>query len=202
MKSASSPAHSLSFSVSLARSLRRAAALVLLGAVVACGAARTAPRTPPGRELSSITVTSPAFGQGSRIPVDHTCDGDDAMPELVLSSPPDGTKSLVIIVDDPDAPSGTFTHLVAFNLSPDVSRLRGGELAGAGPEARFGSNDFGAAHYSGPCPPRYEAHRYFFRVYALDTMLTLPEGSPRERVDAAMDGHVLGEGVLMGHFAH
>ena len=177
------------------------ASLSILGA---CGKPPIVPRTAPGAQLASITVTSPAFGEGSRIPVDLTCDGNDAMPEIVLSSPPEGTKSLVLVVEDPDAPSGTFTHAVAFNLSPELRKLPGGQELGAaaGEGARFGLNDFQVTRYSGPCPPKGEAHRYKFRVIALDTVLKLPEGAPRGQIDEAMDGHILGEGSLTGHFGH
>src|SRR5688572_17127170 len=177
--------------------------LPLLIVLIACGKQQIIPRTAPGATLSTITVTSPAFAEGARIPVDHTCDGKDIMPEWVLSSPPEGTKSLILIVEDPDAPSGTFTHMVAFNVSPDLRKLpMGAELTGAGDAARFGLNDFQAAHYSGPCPPKGEAHRYRFRVIALDTSLKLPEGAPRSQIDEGMDGHILGEGMLTGHFGH
>jgi Raf kinase inhibitor-like YbhB/YbcL family protein len=163
------------------------------------------PRWAPGvTSLASITVTSPAFAEGTRIPVDDTCDGSDLMPPLVLSSPPEGTKSLVLLVEDPDAPNGTFTHMVAFNLSPELRKLAGGADLGpqAGEGARFGLNDFQVTRYSGPCPPKGEVHRYRFRVVALDAAVRLPEGAPRGQVDEAMDGHILGEGALTGHFGH
>lgn len=177
-----------------------ALALVL---VAGCGKPQIIPRSAPGVQVASITVTSPAFAEGARIPVDHTCDGKDVIPEIVLSSPPENTKSLVLYVEDPDAPSGTFVHMVAFNLSPDLRKLPSGtELTNAGDNARFGLNDESVAHYSGPCPPRGEAHRYRFRVVALDTVLKLPEGTPRGQIDEATDGHIIGEGYLTGHFGH
>jgi Raf kinase inhibitor-like YbhB/YbcL family protein len=181
-------------------------ALLLVLAAVAAGCEKTVvePRyaASAGRG-GSITVTSRSFTDGSRIPVDHTCDGSDLMPEIVISSPPDNTKSLVVYVEDPDVSSGVFTHMIAFNLAPDLHKLPAApDLAAAGEAARFGLNDFGAARYSGPCPPKGEAHRYRFRVLALDTMLKLSEGAPRSQVDAAIDGHILGEGTLMGHFGH
>jgi len=183
---------------------RPALASALLLVLVACGKPAFEPRYAAGaRRGGSITVTSPAFGEGARIPVDHTCDGSDVIPELVLSSPPEGTKSLVLIVEDPDAVGGVFTHLVAFDLSPDLRKLpSGNDLATAGERARFGLNDFRATRYQGPCPPRGEGHRYRFRVLALDTMLDLPEGTPRGKIDEAMDLHILGEGTLIGQFGH
>jgi Raf kinase inhibitor-like YbhB/YbcL family protein len=180
-------------------------ALAFAGGVASASCAKTPiePRYAPGARLASITVTSPAFTPGGRIPVDHTCDGSDVRPELVISAPPPGTKSLVLLVEDPEATSGVFTHMIAFDVSPELRKLPGGaDLTGAGDAARFGLNDFGSTRYAGPCPPRGEAHRYRFRVLALDVVLGLPEGAPREKVDAAMDAHILGEGILSGHFGH
>jgi Raf kinase inhibitor-like YbhB/YbcL family protein len=176
----------------------------LLLVLAACTKPAIEPRYAPGAGRDgSITVTSRSFTEGTRIPVDHTCDGSDVMPELVFSAPPSATKSLVVYVDDPDAASGTFTHLIAFDLSPDLRKLPSApDLAAGGEAARFGLNDFGAPRYSGPCPPKGEGHRYRFRVVALDTMLRLPEGATRAQIDAATDGHILGEGTLTGHFGH
>lgn len=170
-------------------------------ALAACGKPPIVPRAAPGVQLASITVTSPAFNEGGRIPVDYTCDGKELIPELVLSAPPEHTKSILLLVEDPDAASGTYTHMVAFNLAPDLHKLPSGtDLVGE--TARFGLNDAQVAHYSGPCPPRGEAHRYRFRAVALDTMLKLPEGAPRSQIDEGMDGHIIGEGVLTGLFGH
>lgn len=175
----------------------------LLGFALGCGKPQIIPRSAPGVRVGSITVTSPGIGEGGRIPVDFTCDGKDLSPELVISAPPEGTKSLVIIVDDPDAPNGVFTHMVAFNVSPELHKLtEGSELKDAGEAARFGLNDFQVAHYSGPCPPKGEAHRYRFRVIAIDTMLKLSEGTPYGQINEAIDGHIVGEGSLTGHFGH
>lgn len=187
------------------RSLSLVAAPALVAGLLSLSCVKTPlePRIAPGVRLSSITVTTPAFGAAGRIPVDHTCDGTDVRPELVFSAPPPGTKSLVLLVEDPDAQSGVFTHMIAFDVSPEIRKLPGGaDLAGAGDAARFGLNDFGSTRYAGPCPPKGEAHRYRFRVLALDNVLGLPEGAPRDKVDAAMDGHILGEGILSGHFGH
>ena len=178
-------------------------AILLAVVLLACTKPPIVPRLAPGASNASITVTSPAFTEGARIPVDFTCDGTELMPELVISSPPEGTRSLVVLVDDPDAPSGVFTHMVGFNLAPGTRTIPGGtDLTGVGEAARFGLNDFEVARYSGPCPPQGEGHRYRFRVIALDTMLKLPEGAPKRQVDEAMDGHILGEGSLVGNFGH
>lgn len=180
------------------------AALLGLCLAAACGKPPIEPRYAPGvTHPASITVTSRAFTEGSRIPVDHTCDGNDVMPELVVSNPPENTKSILIVVEDPDTGGNAFTHMIAFNLSPDLRKLPSApDLATAGEAARFGINDFGAARFSGPCPPKGEAHRYRFRVIALDTMLKLPEGAPRSQIDEATDAHILGQGSLTGHFGH
>lgn len=180
-----------------------APAIVATALVLACGKPQIVPRSAPGVRLASITVTSPSFSEGSRIPVDLTCDGGEVLPELVLSSPPERAKSLLLTVDDPDAPSGTFVHMVAFNLPVDLRKIPSvPDLAAAIEGVHFGLNDFNVAHYSGPCPPKGEAHRYRFRITAIDTVLNLPEGASRERIDEAVDGHIVGEGMLTGHFGH
>ncbi|MFO0742692.1 MAG: YbhB/YbcL family Raf kinase inhibitor-like protein [Labilithrix sp.] len=177
--------------------------LSVIGLALACGKPQIVPRTAPGVVLASITVTSPSFPEGGRIPVDCTCDGTEIMPEIVISSPPENTKSLLVLVEDPDAASGVFTHMVAFNLAPELRKLPAGqELTNVGEGARWGLNDFSVAHYSGPCPPKGEAHRYRWRVIALDTMLKLSEGSPLSQVNEAIDGHIIGEGSLTGQFGH
>ncbi len=186
----------------------RLLSLALAAAFTAgCGKPQIVPRSAPGVGVVSITVTSPSFTDGGRIPVDHTCDGKDVLPEIVLSSPPENTKSLVVIVDDPDATSGVFTHMVLFNVSPETRKITSGSdpngmPSGAGDAARFGLNDFQNDRYSGPCPPKGESHRYRFRAVALDVPLTLPEGVAKSVVDEAMDGHIIGEGILTGHFGH
>jgi Raf kinase inhibitor-like YbhB/YbcL family protein len=178
-------------------------ALSLATFSAACGKPQIVPRAAPGVTVASITVTSPSFTEGGRTPVDNTCDGKDVVPELVFSAAPQGTKSLVVIVEDPDAPSGTFTHMIAFNVPPDTHKIPSApDLASLGEGVRFGLNDFQAAHYSGPCPPKGEAHRYRFRVVALDVMLNLPEGATRAQVDEGTDGHIIGEGTLTGYFGH
>jgi Raf kinase inhibitor-like YbhB/YbcL family protein len=177
--------------------------LALLVLLTACEKPPIQPRFAPNATGASITVTSPAFTDGSRIPVDFTCDGKEMMPELVFSAPPEGTKSLIVIVDDPDASSGVYTHMIAFNIAPDTHKIPGGmDLTDVGEAARFGLNSAGGARYAGPCPPKGEGHRYRFRVLAIDTMLKLPEGAPKGQIDEGMDGHILGEGSLMGHFGH
>ena len=165
-----------------------------------CRGAGVEPTAPPGVTMESITVTSREFSENAAIAVDHSCDGKDTIPPITWSSPPAATKSIAIIVDDPDAPGGTFTHFIAYAIAPDTHEIKSG--AEPGPPARIGKNDFGAVRYNGPCPPQGEEHRYRFQVYALDVALAIPEGAGRSDLDAAMSGHVLAKGVLTGIFGH
>ncbi len=149
----------------------------------------------------AIEVTSTAFEEGGAIPVRYTCDGLDVSPPLSWSSPPEGTRSVTLIAEDPDAPSGTFAHWVIYNLPPDTRRLpedvpnRRSLPSGA----LQGTNGAGSIGYTGPCPPG-GTHRYFFELYALDTELDLGAGATREEVVGAMEGHVLAEGRLLGTY--
>ncbi|WP_394848260.1 YbhB/YbcL family Raf kinase inhibitor-like protein [Pendulispora brunnea] len=160
-----------------------------------------APNPAPGVTVATIAVTSQAFTEGGPIPVDAGCDGKDVFPGLIWSAPPPGTRSLTLIVDDPDAPSGTFTHYIAFNLPPELRALReGGDPVKEG--GRLGRNDFDAVRYNGPCPPKSTEHHYRFTLYALDTPLGVKEGSQTADVVKAMNGHLLGQGTLTGRFGH
>jgi Raf kinase inhibitor-like YbhB/YbcL family protein len=174
----------------------------LAGAALgACKSGGAQPSPPPGVTLASLAVTSKSFPSSSAIPVDYTCDGADRSPQLTWSAPPAGTRSLAVVVDDPDAPGGIFTHWLVFNLRADTLALAEaidpGDLG-----TSVGINGFNRQGYSGPCPPRMELHHYFFRVFALDALLDAKPGANREAVDAAMSGHVLAEGALVGVFSH
>jgi len=144
-----------------------------------------------------LTITSPDFASGANIPSRCTCKGDDTSPTLQISGAPAAAKSLVLIVDDPDAPSGTFTHWLIGNLPPDTKLISAGATPSGGLQ---GINSFGTAGYSGPCPPA-GTHRYFFRLFALNTILALPAGASRAAWDAAMQGHVMAQTFLMGRFS-
>lgn len=167
-----------------------------------CGTSALNSQTRQDSSPSGFRMESLAFAQGKRIPQRFTCEGADISPELKWSAPPAGTRSLVLIVEDPDAPGGIWTHWVAYNLParareipesvPKQERLAGGGLQGL--------NSFGRIGYGGPCPPPGNAHRYFFRLYALDITLSLKPGASRQEVLAASKGHVLGEAHLMGRF--
>jgi Raf kinase inhibitor-like YbhB/YbcL family protein len=149
-----------------------------------------------------ITLTSPAFREGDTIPKQYTGDGKDASPPLQWDGGPEGTKSLALICDDPDAPRGTWVHWVLFNLPGDVRELAEGMPAEKvlTNGARQGKNDFGKIDYGGPAPPRGKPHRYFFKLYALDTLLDLQPGATKDQVVKAMEGHILTEGQLMGRY--
>jgi Raf kinase inhibitor-like YbhB/YbcL family protein len=151
----------------------------------------------------NIQIASDAFLEGEAIPTKHTCDGEDISPRLRWSDIPPNTKSLVLVCEDPDAPSGLFTHWILFNLPPTATELPEGvsveeRLANG---AIQGRNDFKRIGYSGPCPPpKGSAHRYFFRLYALDTELQLQAGASREDLVLAMDSYILARGHLMGTY--
>ena len=144
-----------------------------------------------------MKLISPDFSEGGNIPKHFTCDGQDISPTLKIEGVPQAAKSLVLIADDPDAPSGTFTHWLIWNLRPDVTEI----LATTPPAGAVqGVNDFGRNNYGGPCPPS-GVHRYYFKLFALDTTLELPAKSRRKVLDAAMQGHIIGEATLMGRYA-
>jgi Raf kinase inhibitor-like YbhB/YbcL family protein len=146
-------------------------------------------------EGTSMKVESSAFKENSPIPTKYTCQGEDISPPLNISNIPNNTKSLAIIVEDLDAPSGTFDHWIAWNLSP--TQLSLSENAQVPME---GLNHFNETGYRGPCPPKGKAHRYFFKVYALDKLLELSQGSSKQQLEASMKGHILGQGELVGTF--
>jgi Raf kinase inhibitor-like YbhB/YbcL family protein len=151
--------------------------------------------------VESLTVTSKSFASNGTIPVDYTCDGIDKSPPLTWSAPPAGTRSLAVVVDDPDAPGGDFTHWLVFGLRPDSLAI-GEAVDPAALGAFSGMNGFNRIGYSGPCPPRMELHHYYFNVFALDSPLEAKPGAARDIVDSAMAGHVLAKGTLVGTFAH
>jgi Raf kinase inhibitor-like YbhB/YbcL family protein len=142
-----------------------------------------------------MKVTSSAFQEGGSIPSKFTCDGGDTSPPLQIADIPSGAKSLVLIADDPDAPSGLFTHWAVWNISPQTSSIAEGKA----PKGAQGTNDFGKSGYGGPCPPS-GTHRYYFKVFALDRELDLPSNAKRRQLDAAIKGHVIGQGELMGRY--
>jgi Raf kinase inhibitor-like YbhB/YbcL family protein len=143
-----------------------------------------------------MKITSSAFQESGNIPSKFSCDGADTSPPLQIAGVPPEAKSLVLIVDDPDAPSGLFTHWTAWNISPQTNSI----AEGGTPKGVQGTNDFGKSGYGGPCPPS-GTHRYYFKIFALDRELDLPFGAKRGQLDAAMKGHVVGQGELMGRYS-
>ncbi|MCE5250471.1 YbhB/YbcL family Raf kinase inhibitor-like protein [bacterium] len=152
--------------------------------------------------MEKLTVTSTVFSAGGSIPSRYTCDGMDISPQLAWSDPPDGTKSFALICDDPDAPAGTWVHWVMYNIPAGVQELSekmpSQEKLGSG--ALQGTNDFRRIGYGGPCPPS-GTHRYYFKVYALDTMLDLKPGATKQQLLRAMEGHIRAQGELMGRYS-
>jgi len=147
---------------------------------------------------SSISITSPAFQAGGDIPAKFTCNGTNISPELQISGVPNEAKSLVLIIDDPDAPRGLFTHWIVWNIDPKTTQVAENS---APVGAVQGTSDFGKRNYGGPCPPS-GTHRYFFKMFALDTKLDLKPSARRAELDAAMRSHVLGQGELMARYSH
>ncbi len=146
-------------------------------------------------EVENMKLTSPAFKHNSAIPSEYTCDGLDISPELNIEDTPKNTKSLVLINDDPDAPVGTWDHWIVFNIPQTTTKInKDSEPAGIG-----GKNSWGRTGYGGPCPPS-GTHRYFFKLYALDTELDLPEGSAKKDIEAAMKGHIIEKADLIGTY--
>jgi len=150
----------------------------------------------------SLKLTSASFSEGGNIPRKFTCDGADVSPELSWSGVPQDTKSLALIADDPDAPVGTWVHWVLYDLDPTATRLSEGVNKVAVPASggHQGRNDFKKIGYGGPCPPAGPEHRYFFKLYALDTMLDLGADQTKQDVERAMKGHVLAQAQFMAKY--
>lgn len=157
--------------------------------------------TKKGGKKMAMKIESPAFKHEGMLPSTHTCDGKDMSPPLQWSGAPENTKSFALIGDDPDAPMGTWVHWVIFNIPPGTHELHENmqKVTGWKNGAEQGKNSWGKLGYGGPCPPS-GTHRYFFKLYALDTMLNVPSGATKEQVESAMKGHVLADAQLMGKY--
>jgi len=155
-----------------------------------------------GAPAAALKVTSAAFEEGQPIPAKYTCDGRDMSPSLQWSGAPPGTQSFALICEDPDAPGGTWTHWVLYDLPATVTELPENVRRVEAPPSggRQGVNSFKRTGYGGPCPPEGSAHRYYFRVYALDSDLKLKPKARREDLERAMAGHILAQGQLMGTY--
>lgn len=151
-----------------------------------------------------MQLTSPAFKPNAAIPKRHTCDGENESPRLEWTGAPPGTKSLALIMDDPDAPPGTWVHWTIWGIPASATALEEGTAKapdlpdGSRQGKAYGVKDFSRTGYYGPCPPPGKPHRYFFRLYALDAVLDLPASATRFDLDAAMKGHILTSAELMG----
>lgn len=151
-----------------------------------------------GSSVIGMTLSSTAFSAGGKIPDIYSCNGKDVTPDLTWSAAPVGTKSFALIVDDPDAPSGAWTHWVLFNIPASVTELAANAPVPEG--ALAGNNSWGRAKYNGPCPPYDKIHRYNFKLYALDTLLKLPVGASAAQVMSASEHHILGQVKLIGEY--
>lgn len=152
-------------------------------------------------EISNMVITSDAFKDGENIPTVYTCDGQDVSPELKWEGIPIGTKSIALIMDDPDAPGGTFVHWVVFNIPSDVKELPEAVISSKALKGSTqGMTSFGKSGYGGPCPPPGKPHRYYFKVYALDIRLGISPGVTKADVEHEMKNHILAKGELMGRY--
>ncbi|KTD21259.1 YbhB/YbcL family Raf kinase inhibitor-like protein [Legionella londiniensis] len=146
----------------------------------------------------AFTLSSPAFNSNTNLPSQFTCEGENVSPPLRWEEAPDNTRSFALIVDDPDAPSGTWVHWTLFNIPPDVYQI---EQDNTPPEAISGLNSWGETGYRGPCPPS-GTHHYYFKLYALDKTLSLSSNVTSEEILDAMQGHILDECVLIGLYSN
>jgi Raf kinase inhibitor-like YbhB/YbcL family protein len=144
-------------------------------------------------QTTTLTVTSPDFSNEGEIPEQFTCDGNDSRPTLKVQGMPEGTKSLVVIVEDPDVTLATFSHWIVWNIPPQET-IDGSTVPGI-----QGNNSMGKNNYLGPCPPG-GTHRYFFKVYALNDLLDLDPDANKKKLERAMEGHVLAQGEMMGWY--
>ena len=141
-----------------------------------------------------MILSSNAFANNANMPAKYTCDGENVNPPLTIKEAPAETKSLILIMDDPDAPMGTWLHWTVWNISSDTSEIVENSVPA---EAREGTTDFSHPGYGGPCPPS-GTHRYFFKLYALDTEINLPIGAKIKELEQAMDGHIIDQAELIG----
>lgn len=152
--------------------------------------------------MNNIIITSNAFHQGGSIPVKYTCDGENISPPLTWSGIPSNTQSIALIMEDPDAPGGIFVHWIIFNIPSFLTELPEDipkfPVIVDGIQQR--TTSFGTIGYGGPCPPRGETHRYFFKIFALDIRLTLPPGASKSDILREMNGHILSTEEFIGFY--
>lgn len=180
-------------------------AIAAASLVVAVCARSSSPTSLMGRNGDApvaFTISSNSFSNGGDIAKKFTCDAADVSPQLAWSEPPAATKSLALLVDDPDAPVGNWTHWVMWNVPPQVRQLAEGvsKIAQLPDGSQQGLNDFRKPGYNGPCPPPGKPHRYYFKLFALDTALDLKNTSGKRELEAAMKGHIVAETEWMGRY--
>ena len=152
--------------------------------------------------MTHLQIASDAFETNGLIPKKYTCDGENLSPPLRWNDPPVGTQSFALISDDPDAPVGTWVHWVLYDLPPDTRELKEGlpEVEDLPNSSVQGITDFGEVGYGGPCPPPGPSHRYFFKLYAIDTKLNLPPRQTKQQLLRAIGGHILDQSELTGRY--
>lgn len=148
-------------------------------------------------QIKAMKLSSPAFGENGLIPAKYTCDGQDINPPLLIENVPPETKSLALIVDDPDAPSGMWVHWVVWNIDPNTTAINENSVPAG---ASQGLNNFRKHDFGGPCPPS-GSHRYFFKIYALDTTINAGRNAVKTDIEKAMKGHILSQAQIMGRYA-
>ena len=168
----------------------------LVPILLACTLMPTITMAKEARKMADLSISSPAFAHTASIPERYTCDGRDISPPLLIEAVPGGAKSLALIVDDPDAPLGTWVHWLVWNIPPQTREVRESSLPAG---AVQGLNSWRRNSYGGPCPPS-GTHRYFFRLYALDSQLKLAPATTKAGLEHAMQGHIIAQGELMGTF--
>jgi Raf kinase inhibitor-like YbhB/YbcL family protein len=156
-----------------------------------------APEVSVPKTMGQLKLKSPAFPDQGKIPSKYTCDGEDVNPCLEISGAPETAKSLVLIVDDPDAPGGDWVHWLVWNIAPETAQIMENSVPSG---AIQGKTDFGKSQYGGPCPPS-GTHRYQFKLYALDTILDLPSSTAKKDLERAIKGHILDQAVLTGLYS-
>lgn len=183
---------------------RMVSGLAAVAALIACGSGSPAAESAPRAKGAAVNfvLESPGFGSGEAIPRKYTCDGENHSPPLRWSGAPAGAAGFALVAEDPDAPGGTFVHWLIYDLPAHARELpesvpQTRELPNG---ARQGQNSFGNIGYGGPCPPPGPAHRYFFRLFALDAKTKLPAGAARAELDRAMKGHLLAQVEWMGKY--
>jgi hypothetical protein len=184
-----------------ARGFARFSAALLVSSLAFLFACRHERELAQGQSAPPIQIESSSFTAGNAIPQKNTCDGAGLSPGLEWSVPPPGTKSVALLMHDPDAPAD-FTHWIVFNIPPGVQSLNEGASGQAAmPQGSSeGTNDFGRLGYGGPCPPGGKPHHYIFTIYALDARSQLPAGATRKQLEAAIGGHILAEGEIAGTY--